>query len=304
MGGCILNLHKVKHIIHTSIVNKFCRKCYNICTSCDGKFCYTPFEVPPLGHYEPSPAIVPLLAAILQAIICDLIQHCHCSYLTIRPSKLPSIKDLFQSQIKAKIGGARLGEYSGYESSYIIFCLIFVKKSDRCVHTVVVQKPISSSPQLQVFPVESVSQAAKNVSVQCLVHSVAQWNVLFEEDFQHHLAIWYMSTKSLFLWRSWALSVRSIPLSLWVIKITSQFITCDYSVQNVQARDHLLMRLPLIADGSFAQLVFGEIFLNHVATNVTHVQITMEQFESLKQVPTFLATAFPWHRRWCHHFVQ
>jgi hypothetical protein len=53
------------------------------------------------------------------------------------------------------------------------------------------------------------------------------------------------------------------------------------------------MRLPLIADGSFAQLVFGEIFLNHVATNVTHVQITMEQFESLKQVPTFLATAFP-----------
>jgi hypothetical protein len=40
------------------------------------------------------------------------------------------------------------------------------------------------------------------------------------------------------------------------------------------------MTTPLIVDGSFAQLVFGEIFLNHVATNVTHVQITMEQFEA------------------------
>jgi hypothetical protein len=52
-----------------------------------------------------------------------------------------------------------------------------------------------------------------------------------------------------------------LPLSLWVIKVTSHFIACNYSVQNVQAKYHLLMRLPLIAGGSFIQLVFNEIFL-------------------------------------------
>jgi len=186
-----------------------------------------------------------------------------------------------------------------------MFSQIFVNQiRSMCGQTVVVQNPISCLPQLQVFPVDSVSKAAKNIPVHCLAHSVAQWNVLFKEDFQHHLALWSVSTESLFLWRSWALSVWWLPLSLWVIKVTPHFIACDYSLQNVQTRVHHVNEITTDC-GSFVQLVSGEIFWNHAATHMTHVQITMN---SLQQVPryisTFSATAFPWHRRWCYHFMQ
>lgn len=40
--GCIIILYKVKHILYTSIVNNFWEKCYNVYTSRDGEFCYTP----------------------------------------------------------------------------------------------------------------------------------------------------------------------------------------------------------------------------------------------------------------------
>ena len=146
-----------------------------------------------------------------------------------------------------------------------------------CGQTDVVQNPISCLPQLQVFPVDSVSKAAKNVPLHCLVHSAAQWNVLCEEDFQHHLVLWSVSTESLFLWWSRALSVQWLPLSLWVIKVTPHFIACDYSVQNVQARVHHVDKITNECS-SFIQLVFSEIFWNHVVTYMTHVQITMEQF--------------------------
>jgi hypothetical protein len=141
-----------------------------------------------------------------------------------------------------------------------MFHQIFVKQiRPMCGNIVVVHNQILCWTQLQVFPVDSVSKAAKNVPLHCLVHSVALWNVLFEEYFQHHLAIWSMSTESLFLWQSQALSVWWLPLSLWVIKVTPHFIACDYSVQNVQARVHHVHEI--ITDcGSFVQLVFGESF--------------------------------------------
>jgi hypothetical protein len=46
-----------------------------------GVLLYIKREVPPFGLYAPLPALVPLLEAILQAIHCDPIQHCHCIYL-------------------------------------------------------------------------------------------------------------------------------------------------------------------------------------------------------------------------------
>ena len=51
-----------------------------------------------------------------------------------------------------------------------------------CGHIVVVQNPFSCSPQLQVFSAYSISKAAKNVPLHCIVHSVALWNELMRNN--------------------------------------------------------------------------------------------------------------------------
>ena len=83
-----------------------------------------------------------------------------------------------------------------------------------CGRAVVVQNPFSCSPQLKAFPADSISKAAKNVPVHCLVHGVVLWNELMinnvlavKEDFQHLLDLRSVSVESLLLWRSQELPV-------------------------------------------------------------------------------------------------
>jgi len=125
-----------------------------------GVLLYTTFEVPPFSHYEPFPAVVTLSEATLQAILCNFIRRCSCSYLVKRPSKLMSIQDLFQSYLEVIISVGQMGGiWWLWKHGYVMFQQIFVNQiRSMCGQTVVVQNPISCLPQLQVFPVDSVSR--------------------------------------------------------------------------------------------------------------------------------------------------
>lgn len=181
---------------------------------------------------------------------------------------------------------------------------------------IVVQNPFSCSPQLEVFPADSISKAAKNVPVHCLVHSVALWNELMinnalavKEDFQHHLALWSVSIERVLLWRSQELPVWWLLPSLWVIKVTTLFIACDYSVRHLQFRVRHADNITS-DNGCFMQLVFSLIFgtvWTHVVYGVFcgRFHVTHLTFQQQRQpLCDDLRTWCSWREWWCCHFVQ
>jgi hypothetical protein len=142
-----------------------------------GVLLHTTFGVPSFICYAPLPAVIPLFEALVQGILCDLIQHCHNSlFILIRASRLLSFQEPFQLSKEVIIGGGGIWWLWKHKLRYVSPDVHQPGETNMQVHCCV--KPISSSPTQQVFPEGSLSKAVNNVPVHCLVHSVALWNVL------------------------------------------------------------------------------------------------------------------------------
>jgi len=73
-----------------------------------GVLLHATFAVLSFSHYAPVPAVIPLFEALVQGILCDLIQCClHSPFILIRASKSLSFQEPFQAlkEVITGVGG-------------------------------------------------------------------------------------------------------------------------------------------------------------------------------------------------------